>query len=87
MPVTVKMRLGWDDGSHQRARARRPREALGVKAVTVHGRTRQQFYKGRADWTRIAAVVAAVAIPVIANGDVASLEDARPACRRPAPPP
>ncbi|HEX8666271.1 MAG TPA: tRNA dihydrouridine synthase DusB [Beijerinckiaceae bacterium] len=76
VPVTVKMRLGWDDASLNAPELAHRAEALGVKAVTAHGRTRQQFYKGRADWGRIAAVAEAVAIPVIANGDVASAADA-----------
>jgi tRNA-dihydrouridine synthase B len=77
VPVTVKMRLGWDEDSVNAAELARRAEALGARAVTVHGRTRQQFYKGTADWRRIADVVRAVRIPVIANGDVASLADAR----------
>lgn len=77
VPVTVKMRLGWDHASLNAAELARRAEALGVKAVTVHGRTRQQFYKGQADWTAIAAVSDAVSIPVIANGDVGNLADAR----------
>ncbi len=77
VPVTVKMRLGWDHATLNAPELARRAEALGVKAVTVHGRTRQQFYKGEADWSAIAAVVEAVRIPVVANGDVGSLEDAR----------
>jgi nifR3 family TIM-barrel protein len=76
VPVTVKMRLGWDDGTVNAPALARRAEALGARAVTVHGRTRQQFYKGRADWGSIAEVAGAVRIPVIANGDVASAADA-----------
>jgi tRNA-dihydrouridine synthase B len=75
-PLTVKMRLGWDDGAHNAPELARRAEAEGAALVTVHGRTRQQFYTGRADWTAIAAVKRAVSIPVVANGDCASIEDA-----------
>jgi nifR3 family TIM-barrel protein len=77
IPVTVKMRLGWDDASRNAPELARRAEAEGVALLTVHGRTRQQFYKGRADWAAIAAVTSAVRIPVVANGDCASPEGAR----------
>lgn len=69
-PVTVKMRLGWDDASLNAPEIARIAEGEGAQMVTVHGRTRQQFYEGRANWARIAAVVESISLPVIANGDI-----------------
>lgn len=77
VPVTAKMRLGWDGDSLNAADLARDLAAAGIRTVTVHGRTRQQFYAGQADWRAIGRVVDAVSIPVIANGDVLTEADAR----------
>jgi len=77
-PVTVKMRLGWDD-NHNAAELAVRAEKLGIAALTVHGRTRQQFYKGEANWRAVAEVRQAVSVPVIVNGDIVGLKTARAA--------
>jgi nifR3 family TIM-barrel protein len=76
VPVTLKMRLGWDEQSIVAPVLARRAEAAGVAMITVHGRTRAQFYQGRADWRAISEVKSAVGIPVVANGDLTSFEDA-----------
>jgi nifR3 family TIM-barrel protein len=76
VPVTLKMRLGWDDRSRNAAELARRAEAAGVRLITVHGRTRCQFYTGAADWRAVRAVKDSVSIPVVVNGDVTSFDDA-----------
>ncbi|WP_113141332.1 tRNA dihydrouridine synthase DusB [Rhizobium sp. CECT 9324] len=82
IPVTVKMRLGWDENSINAPQIAARAEAAGVQLITIHGRTRMQFYEGRADWDAIAAVGDAIKVPLIANGDVESREDAAEILRR-----
>jgi tRNA-dihydrouridine synthase B len=82
IPVTLKMRLGWDENSINAPDIARRAEAAGIQLVTIHGRTRMQFYEGRADWDAIRAVREVISIPLIANGDVETAGDAQEILRR-----
>jgi tRNA-dihydrouridine synthase B len=81
-PVSLKMRLGWCDASRNAPELAARAEQAGARAITVHGRTRQQFYTGQADWRAVAEVKAATSLPVIVNGDITDAETAREALRQ-----
>ena len=81
IPVTLKMRTGWDDASRNAPELARIAESAGIRMITVHGRTRCQLYRGKSDWKFIRQVKQAVRVPVLANGDINSVEDAAAALR------
>ncbi|MGM4909606.1 tRNA dihydrouridine synthase DusB [Rhizobium sp. 768_B6_N1_8] len=82
IPVTLKMRLGWDENSINAPHIAKRAEETGVQLITIHGRTRMQFYEGRADWDAIRPVRDVISVPLIANGDVETAEDAQEILRR-----
>lgn len=76
LPVTLKMRLGWDDASRNAPALARIAEQAGIQLITVHGRTRMQFYEGQADWAAVQATRAATTLPLVVNGDIKTVDDA-----------
>nr|WP_281409924.1 tRNA dihydrouridine synthase DusB [Rhizobium grahamii] len=82
VPVTLKMRLGWDENSLNAPDIAKRAEDAGVQLITIHGRTRMQFYEGRADWDAIRAVRDVISVPLVANGDVETVQDAKEILRR-----